>query len=349
MCKRGYKQTEAHIRNRTKSLIGKELSLEHRRKIAMSNKGRSVSEETRRKISIGLQGRLLSKEHKKRISNTLMGHSFSDETLQKLTVSSIKYMHEQGGIEHLSKVMTEKQNTPEARKRLAEFCKVNNPMSSDDARNKVSRARSNWCSQAIIDGSFNNVYHKSSSSEKFYSEKNCGLLHYRSSYELQAYKLLEQMMNVEKYLVENIRIKYMSPDGRSHYTIPDLLVTFVDRLQAIIEVKPQFKMQWDNEIIKFDAIIDYAQKEGMLFFIWTEQQLFHNELIDIGTGRILVKVSPGNTSQNCSGCGEKVPKTLAVRVHACPYCGLVVDRDENAARNILQVGQTCRELTYAVA
>lgn len=66
-------------------------------------------------------------------------------------------------------------------------------------------------------------------------------------------------------------------------------------------------------------------------------------------GRTLVKVSPRNTSQICSGCGEKVPKTLAVRVHACPYCGLVVDRDENAARNILQVGQTCQAKTKEVA
>jgi len=47
------------------------------------------------------------------------------------------------------------------------------------------------------------------------------------------------------------------------------------------------------------------------------------------------KVSPINTSQICSGCGEKVPKTLSVRIHRC-ICGLVLDRDENAARNILE-------------
>jgi len=65
--------------------------------------------------------------------------------------------------------------------------------------------------------------------------------------------------------------------------------------------------------------------------------------------RQLIKVPPYNTSQICSGCGEKVPKTLAVRVHACPHCGLVMDRDENAARNISAVGQTVQEQTYAVA
>ncbi|MGB3205397.1 MAG: transposase [Crinalium sp.] len=48
-----------------------------------------------------------------------------------------------------------------------------------------------------------------------------------------------------------------------------------------------------------------------------------------------VKVSPHNTSQDCSGCGVKVPKTLSVRTHCCPKCNLVLDRDENAALNIL--------------
>ncbi|MEA5498571.1 zinc ribbon domain-containing protein, partial [Limnoraphis robusta] len=41
------------------------------------------------------------------------------------------------------------------------------------------------------------------------------------------------------------------------------------------------------------------------------------------------------TSQNCSGCGTKVPKTLSVRLHQCPKCNLEMDRDENAAINIL--------------
>jgi putative transposase len=49
-------------------------------------------------------------------------------------------------------------------------------------------------------------------------------------------------------------------------------------------------------------------------------------------------VNPRDTSQLCSGCGERVEKDLAVRVHVCPYCGLVLDRDVNAARNILRKG-----------
>ncbi|MBO8138110.1 MAG: IS200/IS605 family element transposase accessory protein TnpB [Desulfotomaculum sp.] len=53
-------------------------------------------------------------------------------------------------------------------------------------------------------------------------------------------------------------------------------------------------------------------------------------------GSRVVKVNPSGTSQECSQCGKTVPKDLSVRVHRCPHCGLVLDRDVNAARNILK-------------
>lgn len=52
----------------------------------------------------------------------------------------------------------------------------------------------------------------------------------------------------------------------------------------------------------------------------------------------IIAVDPKYTSQICSGCGEIVKKSLAVRTHRCPYCGLEIDRDVNAAINILNRG-----------
>jgi putative transposase len=49
----------------------------------------------------------------------------------------------------------------------------------------------------------------------------------------------------------------------------------------------------------------------------------------------VVAVSPRFTSQDCSGCGERAYKSLSMRTHVCPGCGLVLDRDHNAALNIL--------------
>jgi len=48
-----------------------------------------------------------------------------------------------------------------------------------------------------------------------------------------------------------------------------------------------------------------------------------------------VRVNPRGTTQECSRCGKTVLKDLSDRIHDCPYCGLVIDRDQNAAINIL--------------
>lgn len=54
-------------------------------------------------------------------------------------------------------------------------------------------------------------------------------------------------------------------------------------------------------------------------------------------GKVTVAVPPHNTSQNCSNCGEKVTKSLSTRTHECK-CGCTLDRDHNAALNILSLG-----------
>ncbi len=49
----------------------------------------------------------------------------------------------------------------------------------------------------------------------------------------------------------------------------------------------------------------------------------------------IVAVPARFTTQDCSGCGFRVKKTLSMRTHICPSCGLILDRDWNAALNIL--------------
>jgi len=68
----------------------------------------------------------------------------------------------------------------------------------------------------------------------------------------------------------------------------------------------------------------------------------------IGAGCEVILVNPKNTSQACSSCGSIVLKDLSVRTHVCPYCGLVLDRDVNAALNILARGLRARALTCPV-
>jgi putative transposase len=54
-------------------------------------------------------------------------------------------------------------------------------------------------------------------------------------------------------------------------------------------------------------------------------------------GRITIAVNPAYTSQECSSCGTIVKKALSTRTHAC-QCGCEMDRDHNAAINILNRG-----------
>jgi putative transposase len=54
-------------------------------------------------------------------------------------------------------------------------------------------------------------------------------------------------------------------------------------------------------------------------------------------GKTVIAVAPVYTSQDCSACGNAVKKSLSVRTHVCS-CGAVLDRDHNAALNILAKG-----------
>jgi putative transposase len=73
-------------------------------------------------------------------------------------------------------------------------------------------------------------------------------------------------------------------------------------------------------------------------------------------GRQVITVPAQYTSQDCSGvlpdgsrCLQRVAKSLSVRTHVCPSCGLVLDRDENAALNIRRAGQARQAPTQRVA
>jgi putative transposase len=53
-------------------------------------------------------------------------------------------------------------------------------------------------------------------------------------------------------------------------------------------------------------------------------------------GRQVVRVNPAYTSQTCSACGHRQPMPLSVRVYECPHCGLILGRDHNGSKNILE-------------
>jgi putative transposase len=55
-------------------------------------------------------------------------------------------------------------------------------------------------------------------------------------------------------------------------------------------------------------------------------------------GRRVIPINPAYTSQNCSSCGHRQALCLSERIYRCACCGLIIDRDHNAALNILAIG-----------
>lgn len=88
-------------------------------------------------------------------------------------------------------------------------------------------------------------------------------------------------------------------------------------LEFMLENRKLSRISHDIALGLFQGLLDYKANQA---------------------GVQLVKVNPCNTSQACSGCGVIVKKELKDRLHTCPDCGLNIDRDINAAINILNLG-----------
>ena len=86
-------------------------------------------------------------------------------------------------------------------------------------------------------------------------------------------------------------------------------------------------------MLQSDKLARAAHDVGLGMF----QDLLDYKAIKAGVEIVLV--NPRNTSQRCACCGELVPKELSVRIHTCSHCGFTVDRDVNAALNILGLGR----------
>ena len=59
-------------------------------------------------------------------------------------------------------------------------------------------------------------------------------------------------------------------------------------------------------------------------------------------GREVIRVNPAYTSQTCSCYGHRQEMPLSVRIYECPICGLVIDRDHNGSKNILEEARAAK-------
>jgi putative transposase len=119
--------------------------------------------------------------------------------------------------------------------------------------------------------------------------------------------------------------------------------------QRIVNRRMDFAHKLSRQLVSMYGIIalEKLNTKGMLqnhYLAKSISDAAWNQLVQYITykaecaGREVVLVDPRNTSKRCSRCGTLVEKSLSVRIHSCPICGLEIDRDENAAINILALG-----------
>ncbi len=114
--------------------------------------------------------------------------------------------------------------------------------------------------------------------------------------------------------------------------------------QAVADKRKDFHLKTANKLLTEAEVIAYEN----LNIKGLAKTRLSKSINDAGWGQFLtiltvkaenagqktIAVNPKNTSQDCSSCGEKVPKELNIRTHSCPHCDMVIDRDVNAAINI---------------
>jgi len=137
---------------------------------------------------------------------------------------------------------------------------------------KERELQSKRVSKAVLDMKMNDLRNYKYQSGYFYSDKNGKDLYYRSSYELVAYKILEQMSKVVSYEVEPFYIPFFY-DNYIHRTIPDILVIYTDGTKELIEVKPFGRLKEKDVRVRIEAMEDYALVNNLDFSIWTEKEL----------------------------------------------------------------------------
>lgn len=149
----------------------------------------------------------------------------------------------------------------------------------------------------------------------------------------KALKRLQRRVNRKKK-GSNKRKKAINKLGRKHLKVSRQRKDFAVKLArcvvkssdlVVFEDLKVHNMVKNHRLAK--SISDAAWRQ---FFEWLE---YYGQVF----GKIVITVPPQYTSSECSSCHRIVKKSLSQRTHVCE-CGLTLDRDENASRNLLAKG-----------
>jgi IS605 OrfB family transposase len=116
------------------------------------------------------------------------------------------------------------------------------------------------------------------------------------------------------------------------------MIVFEDLQAANMSKRPRPKQDENGNYLPNGAAAKSGLNKSIADAGWSMFQQFCLYKAE-EAGRAVLFVNPKYTSQVCSGCGTVVKKDLSERWHECS-CGCSLDRDHNAAINILRLGQS---------
>lgn len=103
----------------------------------------------------------------------------------------------------------------------------------------------------------------------YYSQRFKKSYHYRSSYELEAYQLLDSFPEVLEYSIESVAIPYYS-EGILHHYFPDIIVTSKSGKKFMIEIKAFDFINTEINRQKFIEARKYCKLNNIKFLVITE-------------------------------------------------------------------------------
>lgn len=262
--------------------------------IGKANLGRKHSEETKQKMSlakIGKKRRTRTKEHCKNLSKSLTGKKKSQKHCENMSkalkgrISPFKgKKHTQSAKEKNRQAHIGKEKTEKTRKILSlknkgqkrtESQKQSIKIGSKIAHNKkdAKENHSNAMSKRIVEKNFNpNSHHKHG---YFFSTLNNREFYYRSSYELEAYKLLDDEDSksiIKSWDTEPFKVAYKDEKITKH-TVPDIFIEYKSGKKQLISVKPNCFLKDKDILLKHQAMEKYCIENNIVFSIWTEKEL----------------------------------------------------------------------------
>ena len=116
------------------------------------------------------------------------------------------------------------------------------------------------------------------------------------------------------------------------------LLVFEELQPANMSKHPKSKQSEGGNYLPNGAAANGGLNKSIRDAGWSQFQQFCTYKA-ANAGRTVLLVNPKYTSQVCSRCGQIVKKELSERWHSCD-CGCSLDRDHNAAINILALGRS---------